>query len=220
MFWKWRRRTIWWCACIGAQAISSRLGSLLVEIWPKAKASVRLSGELRRTFLLGRHRTPTQDLEYSIDQLVEVAVRAMSPGINDPFTAMTCIEWLGVALLQVSGRKIPAAQRFDAEGKLRVVADVTDFDGIAAACLNQIRQYGCASVAVTIRLLDMLERVGSEMRDEKQRATLAEHARKIRDDGVSHAQNEEDRRAIEELFAAVEKAWTRRRDTQTLPTNA
>ncbi|MEP6822700.1 MAG: DUF2254 domain-containing protein [Chthoniobacterales bacterium] len=196
-------------------------GSLLVEVWPKAKASVKLSGELRATFLLGRHRTPTQDLEYSIDQLVEVAVRALSPGINDPFTAMTCIEWLGVALLQVSGRKIPSAQRFDDDGKLRVIADVTDFAGIAAACLNQIRQYGSASVAVTIRLLDMLERVASEIRSAEQRAVLAEHARKIRDDGVSHATNEQDQREIEELFASAEKAWTsepeRRGGTRGLP---
>ncbi len=84
-------------------------GSLLAEIWPKKKASVRVSAELRRTVLLGRHRTPTQDLEYSIDQLVEVAVRAMSPGINDPFTAITCIEWLGVALIQVRRAQVPAA---------------------------------------------------------------------------------------------------------------
>ena len=188
-------------------------GSLLAEIWPKVKASVRLSGELRATFLLGRHRTPTQDLEYSIDQLVEVAVRAMSPGINDPFTAMSCIEWLGVALLQVSGRKIPAAQRFDDDGKLRVIADVTDFAGIAAACLNQIRQSGCTSVAVTIRLLDMLARVANEMRDEEQRAILAEHARKIRDDGLGHARNEDDRRAIEELFASAKKACAHGADT-------
>lgn len=185
-------------------------GARLAEIWPKEKASPKLSAELRETVLVGRHRTPTQDLEYSIDQLVEVAVRAMSPGINDPFTAITCIEWLGVALLQVSQRKIPPRQRFDADGKLRVIADVTDFAGIASACLDQVRQNGCSSVAVTIRLLDMLERVAKEMRVEKNRAVLAEHARKVQGDGLRHAKNEDDRRAIEERYKVAASACTRR----------
>lgn len=184
-------------------------GSLLAEVWPKTEASVKLSKELRETFILGRHRTPTQDLEYSIDQLVEVALRAVSPGINDPFTAITCVEWLGMALLQVGGRKIPPRQRCDDEGKLRVIADVTDFAGIAAACLNQIRQYGCTSVAVTIRLLDMLERVSNELQRKEDRAVLRDHARKIRDDGSSHARNESDRRDIEACFEAARKACER-----------
>ncbi len=178
-------------------------GALLAEIWPKVKASQKTEAELRGAFLLGRHRTPTQDLEYSIDQLVEVAVRAMSPGINDPFTAITCIEWLGVALLKLSGRKIPQRNRSDAEGRLRVIADVTDFEGIAAAALDQVRQYGCSSVAVTIRLLDVLERVAREMRRESDRGILARHAEKIRDDGVSHVRNEKDRQEIEQRFAVT-----------------
>ncbi|MEO5722630.1 MAG: DUF2254 domain-containing protein [Chthoniobacterales bacterium] len=181
-------------------------GSLLAEIWPKTKASVGVSADLRRTVLLGRHRTPTQDLEYSIDQLVEVSVRAMSPGINDPFTAMTCIEWLGVALIQVAGRKFPHRQRRDEAGAVRVIVDATDYAGIAAACLNQIRQFGCASVAVTIRLLDMLERVANEVRSPDHRATLEKHVRAIRDDGIAQAGNEGDRAAIETRFAVAEKA--------------
>ncbi len=181
-------------------------GSLLAEVWPKEKASVKVSEELQRTVLLGRHRTPTQDLEYSIDQLVEVAVRAMSPGINDPFTAITCIEWLGVALLQMGARKFPARQRKDEQGVVRVIADGTSYAGIAAACLNQIRQFGCASVAVTIRLLDVLERVSHEIANEEHRRELGRHAQLIRDDGLSHAVNDEDKKAIEERYLAAAEA--------------
>ncbi len=184
-------------------------GSLLAEIWPKTKAGVQVSTELRSTLVLGRHRTPRQDLEYSIDQLVEVAVRAMSPGINDPFTAITCVEWLGVALIQVAGRKFPPRFRRDEGGQLRVIVDATDYAGIAAACLNQIRQFGCASVAVTIRLLDVLERVANEVRSPEYRAILGQHARAIRDDGIAQAANASDRAAIEQRFAAAEKACRR-----------
>ena len=117
-------------------------GSLLAEVWPKQKAGKQISAAVSDAFYLGRRRTPTQDVEYSIDQLVEVAVRALSPGINDPFTAITCIEWIGDALIHVSGRKMPCRYRRDEEGELRLVTDTTNFSGIAAACLDQIRQYG------------------------------------------------------------------------------
>ncbi|MDQ6623134.1 MAG: DUF2254 domain-containing protein, partial [Verrucomicrobiota bacterium] len=171
-------------------------GALLAEVWPKARAGEELSGELAGAFYFARQRTPTQDVEYAIDQLVEVAVRALSPGINDPFTAMTCIEWLGVALIRVGDRRMPSRYRRDEEGELRVITDVTDFSGLAAACLDQIRQYGCQSVGVTIRLLDMLERVASEISLPKNREILAAHARKIRDDGIALAKNEQDQAEI------------------------
>ena len=181
-------------------------GALLAEVWPKERASETISDELRGSFYFGRQRTPSQDVEYAIDQLVEVALRALSPGINDPFTAITCIEWLGAALIRVGNRRVPTRYRHDQDGTLRVIANVTDYAGIAAACLDQIRQYGCKSVAVTIRLLDVLERVAGEVTSPANRKILTGHARKIRDDGVANAGNEEDRREIERRFAATEAA--------------
>lgn len=181
-------------------------GALLAEVWPKENTTEKLVTELRRAFFFGRQRTPTQDVEYSIDQLVEVALRALSPGINDPFTAITCIEWLGAALIRVGNREFPTRFRRDENGELLLLADVTDFAGLAAASLDQIRQYGSSSVSVTLRLLDMLERVGSEIRSPENRAVLKGHAQKIRDDGIAGASNAADRSEIEERFAATESA--------------
>src|SRR4029079_15468901 len=73
--------------------------------------------------------------------------------VNDPFTAITCLKWFGVALIRVGGRRIPSPYRYDKEGHLRVVTETTDFAGLAAAALNQIRQYGRGSIAVVVRLL-------------------------------------------------------------------
>jgi len=78
-------------------------------------------------------------------------VRALSPGINDPFTAMACIDWLGDALIRLAGRELPSGWRYDEEGRLRIIANTTDFAGIAASAFNQIRQYGSKSVAVVLR---------------------------------------------------------------------
>ena len=120
-----------------------------------------------------------------MDQLVEVAVRALSPGVNDPSTAITCIEWLGAALIQMAERNIPSRWRYDEDGKLRVITDATDFEGIAASALNQVRQYGCSSVAVTVRLLDVLARIGPHLVRENDRVVLLTHARSLRDDGLA-----------------------------------
>ncbi|MEO8043518.1 MAG: DUF2254 domain-containing protein [Spartobacteria bacterium] len=164
--------------------------------------------EIRKHFFFGRHRTPTQDIEYSIDQLVEVALRALSPGINDPFTAITCIEWLGASLIRVAERRMPSRWRYDKKGQLRIITDVTDFEGIANAALNQLRQYGCKSVAVTIRLLEVLTRIGPHIVRPGDWRTLLEHAGKLRDDGVGAAVNEQDRQQIEKTFARTRAALT------------
>ncbi|MEO8440789.1 MAG: DUF2254 domain-containing protein [Spartobacteria bacterium] len=181
-------------------------GSLLAEVVFEGGEENFVVKELRRHFFFGRHRTPTQDIEYSIDQLVEVAVRAMSPGINDPFTAITCVEWLGASLIRVAERKMPSRWRSDENGQLRVITDATDFEGIAAAAFNQLRQYGCRSVAVTIRILEVLARVAPHIGREKDRVILSEHARRIRDDGTEAAANPYDREQIEQVCAlALEK---------------
>ncbi|MGI8955639.1 MAG: DUF2254 domain-containing protein [Chthoniobacterales bacterium] len=183
-------------------------GSALAEVWPADRCDEETAEHYRRSYFFGWHRTPTQDIEYAIDQLVEVAVRALSPGINDPFTAMTCLEWLGAALIQVGGRRIPSRYLYDEAGELRVVADTTDFAGIAASALNQIRQYGASSVGVVVLMLDMLARVAAELPRAEDRETLLGHAERIHHDGMSAAKNESDRHDIAEGFARAQRALT------------
>ncbi|PZR74686.1 MAG: DUF2254 domain-containing protein [Chthoniobacterales bacterium] len=180
-------------------------GATLALLWPGEKSNDGMIAGVRRAFYFGNERTPTQDLEYSIDQLVEVAVRALSPGINDPFTAMTCIDWLGSALIRVAGRELPSGWRYDDERRLRIIAKTSDFAGMAAAAFNQIRQYGSKSVAVMLRLLETLAKVAPHLRRETDRGVLREHARKIRDDGCAQVKNQSDRAEIEERFAIAER---------------
>ncbi len=119
---------------------------------------------------------------------------------------MSCIEWLGVALLKVGRRQIPSALHYDEENHLRLVINVTDYAGIAAAALNQIRQYGRGSVGVVTRLLDMLARVAAELQKAEDREVLLGHARAICDDGVAAAKNERDQREIEDVFERARRA--------------
>jgi uncharacterized membrane protein len=130
---------------------------------------------VNKAFILGPHRTMTQDAGFGIDQLVEVAVRALSPGINDPFTAMTCVDRLGQALSRLAMRPIPSSRRYDG-GNLRVIAVPDSFPDFVNAAFDQIRQYGHDSFAVTLRLLEVLEIVGGRTKRAEDRAALRRQA--------------------------------------------
>jgi uncharacterized membrane protein len=106
--------------------------------------------------VLGAYRTPVQDPEFAIHQLVEIALRALSPGINDPYSAITCIDKLTSVLCGLTKRVFPAKQYYDQGGMLRLVCKVLTFKDIANAAFEQIRQQANSNVAVTIRLLDSL----------------------------------------------------------------
>ena len=85
-------------------------GAVVALIWPTERVDERLDKLMRRAFQIGNGRTPTQDVEYAVNQLTEMAVRAMSPAINDPFTAMTCLDHMGDGLAAVhpaGGAELP-----------------------------------------------------------------------------------------------------------------
>lgn len=87
--------------------------------------------QVRRGFTIGYSRTPTQDIFFILNEFVEVATRALSPGVNDPFTAMQCIDWLSDGLVQLSQRKLPTRYRLDDQDELRIITtEVTHADFI------------------------------------------------------------------------------------------
>ncbi|BCX48515.1 hypothetical protein HAHE_24230 [Haloferula helveola] len=131
---------------------------------------------LRRDVLLDRIRTAEQDFEFCLRQLVEVALRALSPGINDPFTAMNCIDYLGDALGKVATRKLPKRTFSDAEKVPRVRVRPTVFADLLGAAFHQIRQAAADRADIAIRLLDVLEEIGDRAMLDTHRDAIAEHA--------------------------------------------
>ncbi len=134
---------------------------------------------LSELFIIGEQRTPKQDAEYSIHQLVEVAIRALSPGINDPYTAINCIDQLGSALSFLAKRESAGENCFDDQGRLRLIIKIFDYAGMLNAAFDQIRQYGRTSVAVTIRLLEMLTMISGQTTLPEQRKAIHRQANMI-----------------------------------------
>jgi uncharacterized membrane protein len=99
-----------WCAALGSSAGAIVLfiveGHPIATVWPP-EAAAQVSEVLGRSHITGSHRTLTQDVSSGIDQLVEIAIRALSPAVNDTFTALTCIDWLGDNLCKIVKRWHP-----------------------------------------------------------------------------------------------------------------
>ncbi len=178
-------------------------GSPLAHVSPKAVLDDDLSRSVNEAFLLQWQRTPYQDLEFTVDQMVEVALRALSPGINDPFTAIVCVDWLSEALGRLAGRSIPSPRLYDDQGKLRVVTRAVTFTDVTDAAFNQIRQYGSSSASVMIRLLEALARIAYVARRPEDQAALVRHAHLVRRACERDLPEVDDRNDVLERYNAV-----------------
>jgi uncharacterized membrane protein len=181
-------------------------GQTMVMVWPGHRVTEALVDKMTAAFVLGDQRTATQDIEFSFHQLVEIAVRALSPGINDPFTAIACVDRLGSALCRLARREMPSPFRFDHHGRLRLVAPGSSFAGILDLAFNQIRQSTRSNPAVAIRMLDAIAQIAGHVQSAQDAACLQRHAGMIirgARDGVPEA---DDLAAVEAGFTAAREA--------------
>jgi uncharacterized membrane protein len=153
---------------------------------------------------LGRHRTITQDAEFGIAQIVEIAIRALSPAVNDTFTGVASVDWLADALL-VLGEKPPLEGNwYDLDGKLRVWMPEVRLERLVKLAFDQIRQASATTPAVLIRQLDVIARLASRLPPTAQ-AALAGQAEAIRDTAQG-PWAAADRRDLEAAFARATAA--------------
>ncbi len=148
-------------------------GDALLQVWAgKDGLSENQVARLRGAFGLGPRRTPTQDVRYGVRQLTEIASRALSPGINDPFTAMGCTDWLVDALAEAARHDPALGCRLGADGEPRLLEKPVDFAELAHLSINPLRAYGASSVMVVIHLLHSLARLVAQVDRAEDRATL------------------------------------------------
>lgn len=152
---------------------------------------------IRYATAVGDQQVSDADIEFAVRQLVEVAVRALSPGINDPYTAMAVIDRLGAALCDLVPLRFPSGVLCH-RGRPVLVTPVVDYDGLADAMLHMIRQNGATSPAVLIRMLDMLTSVVSCEHDPARVTTLQRHADIVLSDAIRSIVAPEDLGDIQE----------------------
>ena len=153
-------------------------GHRFAAVWP-AEAAPLVRQALGRAHIVGPHRTLSQDVSFGIDQLVEIALRALSAAVNDTFTALTCIDWLGENLCKIVAQWHPARVHRDDRGYIRVIAAEPSYDRLVQRSFEKLRQSSLGQPAVMIRMLDALARIMAETTSEGQRRVLLEQAEMI-----------------------------------------
>jgi uncharacterized membrane protein len=150
---------------------------------------------IRRATALGSVRVSSADLEFPIRQLVEVAVRALSPGINDPHTAISVLDRLGEALCRMAPLHLPTGA-YLRDGRARLIVPPVDYAGIVDAMFNMLRQSAANNVAVLVRLLEVLTAVASCEHDALRRMALRRHAGLVLSDAARSVSNAQDLDAV------------------------
>jgi uncharacterized membrane protein len=110
---------------------------------------------------------------------VEIAARALSPGVNDPFTAVTCLDWLGAALSELAGRELPSHLRVDDEGALRVIAHPVTFKDFMDRSFGALAQYCAGDMVAALRFIRALGEVSLGCDDAARIKILSDHADKL-----------------------------------------
>ena len=136
----------------------------LADVWCADDRRDALVAAVRDSFVLGRQRTPVQDGAFALRQLADVALKGLSPGINDPTTAQNAIDAMASLLIRSTSRPHPSSCRADEHGVVRLVALAPDLDDLVRLGFEQIRAFAASDPAVSRRLLVLLERIDAAAR--------------------------------------------------------
>jgi uncharacterized membrane protein len=147
-------------------------GTTLMMVYKGGRLSPDQSEELLDTVDLGPSRTLEQDVEFGVLQIVDIALKAISPAVNDPTTGVSCVDQLSRILIRFAARETPAPLLYDPPGIIRASIEWIDFDGLLTSAFEQIRLYSQADLAVSLRLLRALIDIAGTAADPAYRAKL------------------------------------------------
>jgi len=146
-------------------------GRPLATVWPRGAAQ-QVALALSKAHVTGPHRSLMQDPVFAIDQLVEIAIRALSPAVNDTFTALTCIDWLSAGLNRVSGRTLVEGVYRDRFGRVRLIESDPSYARMVNRAFDKVRQAARGMPAVIIRMIDALASIMEATTSPEQREVL------------------------------------------------
>ncbi|TCT03993.1 DUF2254 domain-containing protein [Aquabacter spiritensis] len=163
-------------------------GSPIAVVTPETEGAQEA---VRAATALGSKRMSSADLEFAVRQLVEVAVRALSPGINDPYTALSVLDRLGAALCDIGPFHLRSGVVMR-QGKPVLVVRNVDYDGLADSMFHLIRQNARGSATVLVRQLEVLAAIASCETAPHRLATLSRHAGLVLADAERSVSNADD----------------------------
>ncbi|WP_280690099.1 DUF2254 domain-containing protein [Kitasatospora sp. GAS204B] len=184
-------------------------GHQLATVWPP-EAAPEVARSFARAHITGPSRTLAQDIAFAVDQLVEIAIRALSTAVNDTFTALTCIDWLGEGLCRIAAGWQPNPVHRDSDGRIRVIAVPVSYDRLVQRAFEKIRQAAHGMPAVLIRQLDALTEIMVEAGSEEQCKVLLDQADMIDRLAAETVPEPADREDVHRRYLAVLEAHANR----------
>ena len=160
---------------------------------------------LRTAYEIHHHRTVEQDVGFGIRQIVDMALRALSPGINDTTTAVMCVDYLTTILARLASRSVPSPRRHE-DGALRVIAIGPTFASVLDDSFDQIRASGEGNAAIMLRMLGAVDTIGKLSASPKRREALLEHVQRIAEVSARTIESPHDRHRVERRLKSVHDA--------------
>lgn len=187
------------------------IGEFVVQHTPLASLALEsppdqeITAALRAAYSIDRFRTVHQDCAFGVRQLVDVALRALSPGINDTTTAVMCVDYLTAILARLASRKISSSRRYE-DGELRVLSVGQTFASLVAESFDEIRGSAEGNVAIMLRMLGALQTITSLTASPSRRRVLREQVECIVEVAARTIKSPHDRTRFENRLAQVREA--------------
>jgi uncharacterized membrane protein len=156
-------------------------GVPLLMVYKGERLSAENGATLRGAFDLGPARTLQQDVEFGVLQIVDIALKAISPAVNDPTTAINCVDQLSRILIRFASREMPEPLLYDLRGVARVSIRWIDFERLLDSAFEQIRMYSKTDIAVSLRLLRGYGDIAAATQDQALRSLLFDRAKRVVD---------------------------------------
>lgn len=175
-------------------------GQRVLNVTGPARLDDAVEASLHDALVLGAERTPHQDLKYGVLELMDIAVKAMSPGVNDPTTAVNSIHRLSEVLLELAWRADGDRILRDEAGLIRVTGRRPRLDDTIGLAFNQIRHYSAANPTVAIVMLRSLAELAA-LAPEHARAAFVEQLHAVRETAQSRVTDGADRARLDKAAA-------------------
>jgi uncharacterized membrane protein len=180
---------------------NTALASLALEDPPDQETIAALQAAFR----ISRHRTVDQDIAFGIRQIVDIALKALSPSVNDTTTAVMCVDYLTAILARLAPRQIPPSRRYE-DGELRVIAIGPTFEGLLVESFDQIRNNARGNVAIMLRMLGAFQTLAGLIAGPNRRRAFLDQVQWVAEMAERTVESAHDRSRINEQIARVREA--------------
>jgi len=177
------------------------LVSLALEDSPGKK----IIADLQAAYSINRYRMVEHDSAFGIRQIVDMALRALSPSINDTTTAVMCVDYLTAILAQLASRNIPSSHRYE-EGELRVITMGPTFESLLAESFDQIRGSAQGNVAIMLRMLGAFQTLAGLIAGPNRRRALLDQVQWVAEMAERSVESPHDRARLDAQIARVREA--------------